>query len=201
MKLTHRTIDEAEYGGALFAGKPSRFVLWDEAISGLGLRIFPSEKKSFVLSYRSDGRKRLMSLGRYGVLTLDQARRKARKFLAQADEGIDPLEEKRKRNRELRRAHTVADLCDAFLERHARRIKKTWREDQRRIEKHIKPRLGSLRLKKLTREHVDQLYREVGSQAPYEANRVIALLSAMIRLAPEWGFLPEGHPNPARIRR
>ena len=61
------------------------------------------------------------------VLTLDQARRKARKFLAQADEGIDPIKEKRRRNRELRRAHTVADLCDAFLERHAR-IKKTWRE-------------------------------------------------------------------------
>ena len=30
---------------------------------------------------------------------------------------------------------------------------------------------------------------------------MLALLSAMFNLAPEWGFLPEGLPNPARLKK
>jgi hypothetical protein len=40
----------------------------------LGLRIYPSGKKSFVYSYRAGGRKRLLTLGAFGKLTLDMAR-------------------------------------------------------------------------------------------------------------------------------
>ncbi|MBZ0222576.1 MAG: Arm DNA-binding domain-containing protein, partial [Dokdonella sp.] len=65
MKLTKGSIDRAKYDGTSNA----RAVLWDEEVSGLGLRVYPSGRKAFVLSYRHMGRKRLIALAAYGVLT------------------------------------------------------------------------------------------------------------------------------------
>ena len=88
MRLTKRTIDSAKYVGD---GK-SRHVLWDSETRGFGLRVYPSNEKSFVVSYRNgDGKKRLKVLGPYGVLTLVEARKKARKVLAGVLDGDDPL--------------------------------------------------------------------------------------------------------------
>ena len=87
-------------------------------------------KKSFVLNYRYRGIERMMVLGGYGVeFTLDQARKKAKKLLANLDT-TDPLEDKRKA---AVKGETVADLCEAYLERYAKPHKKTWRKDQSRI--------------------------------------------------------------------
>ncbi len=71
--LTKRSIDSFRHRGGWD-------VRWDTAVPGFGVRVYPSGKKAFVLSYRARGRKRLMVLGRYGAdLTLDQARTRARK--------------------------------------------------------------------------------------------------------------------------
>ncbi len=185
-------------------GRPKwrRYVLWDSEVPGLGLRVTPSGRKTFVLSYRHRGIKRLMALGRYGGgLTLHQARELAQDKLHEKTKGTDPLLERREGRRRAKEAKTVSDLCEAFLERHSKASKKTWRDDHYRVEKYIKPRLGALRLEDVTRARIDQLYREIGSEHPYAANRVLALLSAMFNLAPEWGFLPEGWPNPARVKK
>ena len=69
-------------------------VHWDDKVPGLGVRVYPSGKKAFVLSYRGDGRKRLMVLGRFGAdLTLEQARDTARKHRVGIKEGVDPPSE------------------------------------------------------------------------------------------------------------
>ena len=96
MKLTKAVIDQATYDGNSHRGsdgktKWSRCVLWDDPVPGLGLRITHTGKKSFVLSYRAGSRERQMTLGAYGVLTLQQARAKALRALASIMEGGDPL--------------------------------------------------------------------------------------------------------------
>ncbi len=48
MKLTKRSIDGFHYQG----DGHSRDVRWDSAVRGLGLRVYPSGRKAFVLSYR-----------------------------------------------------------------------------------------------------------------------------------------------------
>lgn len=190
MKLTKRTIDSTVYQGT----NNARYVLWDDEVPGFGCRIFPSGAKSFVLSYRAAGRKRMMTIGTYGVLTLDQARKTARAELAKVEtEGSDPLADREKE----RRGETLADLCAAYLDRHAS-TKKTGQEDQRRINKHILPRWGALKVKALTREDVAKLHAKIGATAHYEANRVVNLLSTMFDLARRWGFVYQDHPNPAR---
>lgn len=88
-KLTKTKIDSFTYAGGWD-------VRWDNMVTGLGVRVYASGKKSFVLSYRSSGRKRLMVLGRYGPMTLYHARERAGKHLVAVRDGKDPMEERRK---------------------------------------------------------------------------------------------------------
>ncbi len=190
MALTKRTIDSLTYA----ATDGQRQVKWDDELSGFGVRVYPNGKKAFVLSYRIAGRKRLMTIGGYGQYTVDEARKLARKHLVGVDAGIDPLEERQKDAQ----GETVKDLCGAYIERHAKLNKRTWQEDERRIERFIVPAWGSRKAKAITGTDAAALHSKIGKTAPYEANRLLALLSKMFELAARWGFVPKGFPNPAR---
>ena len=91
MRLTKSAIDRVRYEKA--DGKQD--VRWDDSLSGFGLRIYPSGKKSFVVFYRHEGRQHLMTIGKYGLFTADEARKKAKKYLANADEK-NPLRERQR---------------------------------------------------------------------------------------------------------
>ena len=73
-RLTKTAVDGLRYqeeGGR-------RQVLWDSEISGFGVRVYPSGRKSFVLSYRFQGRKQLLTLGQHSQdFTLAEARDEA----------------------------------------------------------------------------------------------------------------------------
>lgn len=86
-KLTKRLIDGLSYD----ADNAARDVRWDSEISGFGVRIYPSGKKSFILSYRQKGTKRLLTIGQYGNITLEQARVLAQKKMGEVADGKDPL--------------------------------------------------------------------------------------------------------------
>jgi len=188
--LTKAAIDAATYTGT----NNARCVLWDDEVPGFGCRIFPSGRKGFVLSYRAAGRSRLLTIGTNGVLTLDQARTVARSELAKVEtEGADPVAAREQE----RQGETMRDLCAAYMDRHGN-AKKSGDEDQRRINAYVLPKWGSLKARAITRPDVETLHRTIGKRAPYEANRVLALLSKMFELARRWGFVPDGHGNPAR---
>ncbi len=118
MKLTKSRIDGFKYEGErkIVRGRQifNRDVRWDDAAPGFGLRIYPTGRRSFVLSYRSNGQKRMMVLGEYGPLTLDQARRVALQRKADLIEGQDPLEQRIAAGK----AQTVAELCRVYMERY-----------------------------------------------------------------------------------
>lgn len=191
-KLTKKMIDGVVYEGG--AENNDRCVLWDAEISGFGLRIYPTGKKSFILSYRHNGRKRLITIGQYGAITLEQARIEAKKYHVDVIQGDDPLEE---RQRE-RAGDTVKDLCVTYLDRHAAN-KKSGGADKRRIDQHIIPAWGSLKVASIRRADVAALHTKIGkSKGHYEANRTLALASTMFKLAEHWGILEEGAPNPAK---
>lgn len=190
MKLTKKAIDRMRYEG----DGQSRDVRWDDQLPGFGVRIYPAGRKAFVLSYRSKGRKRFITLGAYGVLTLDQARDKARSLLGDVIEGKDPLQERQKEAR----GQKVKDLCAAYLERHAKPHKKSWKTDESRITNYILPAWKEIKINAITKADVAALHHKVGRKTPVEANRVHALISIMFELSRQWGFVDEGHINPCR---
>lgn len=190
MHITKRVIETFDYRGP----EPRKDIRWDDLLPGFGVRVFASGRKTFVLSYRHQGRKRLVTIGAFGVLTIDQARDRARKTLVELQDGTDPLAEKQR----LAHGETVKDLCEAYLERYAKLHKKTWRDDAARIRDPILKRWGSLKITALKRTDIAALHRTIGAQHPYAANRLVELISRMYELARLWGFLDEDYPNPAR---
>ena len=84
-------------------------VVWDADLLGFGVRVKPSGRRSYMVQYRNaHGRSRRVTLGRHGVLTLDQARRAARKLLGEVAANEDPAGERRK----VRGEPTMADLAE-----------------------------------------------------------------------------------------
>src|SRR5262245_18113169 len=79
--LTKRQIDATP-------ADPTRdFVLWDGgdgAIKGFGIRLRPSGRRTFIFQYDVAGRARRVTLGDFGVLTVEQARDAARTCAADA---------------------------------------------------------------------------------------------------------------------
>ena len=197
MKLTKARIDAFKYQGAKLAHGHSRDIRWDDETSGLGVRIYPSGKKHFVLSYRTKGRKRLFTIGKYGdPFTLEMARKKAGKLKGEIIGGEDPL----RHRQEERAAPTVKELAKKYLSDHAERHKRplSVKHDRAMIDKIILPRLGSRKVADITFADVDTLHARLKA-TPYRANRVIALLSKMFSLAStrwrEWTGLDH---NPAK---
>lgn len=189
MKLTKRAIDSLIYKGS------GQDIRWDDEVSGFGIRIYPTGKKTFVLSYRVAGRKHIMTVGAYGVLTVDEARKLARRHLVAVDAGVDPLESRQ----QAAQGETIKDLCQAYIERHAKPQKRSWQDDQNRIDRLILTAWGNRKAKAITGADAAALHSKIGKTAPYEANRTLALISKMFELARHpYGFVPPDHVNPAR---
>ena len=185
MNLTKAIIEAVTYQGTSHPGANgretwSRCVLWDDAVRGLGLRITPAGKKSFVLSYSVGSRKRLMTLGPYGVLTLPNARAKALRKLADVLDGRDPLWERQTASR----APTVKQLAERYVVEHAKLKNKpsTVKTNQQMLRDYILPKLGHLKVVDVSRKDVIGLHYAM-REKPYVANRVVALLSKLFNLA------------------
>ncbi|MCZ6859287.1 MAG: integrase arm-type DNA-binding domain-containing protein, partial [Alphaproteobacteria bacterium] len=178
MHLTKRAIDAARYRD----NGQSRQVLWDDDPRGLGLRVYPTNNKSFVLSYRTEGKKRLLVLGGYGALTLDQARKLAKEKLVDVIKGGDPVQERRQE----KLGSTFRELAELYLKRHAYKHKKrsSAREDERAIKVELLPKWGDLSVVGIRRRDVIALLDAIVDRGtPVMANRVSALIHKMFAFA------------------
>jgi integrase len=173
MHLTKRYIDAARHPGGR-----KWLVLWDDAPKGMGLRIYPSGEKAFVLRYRIAGKTALITLGRFGDdLTLDQARDEATELRKLARRGIDLLARRRDE------AETFASAARQWLGDQAGNRSRSRAEAARIVTAHCAP-LHSLPLREIAKGHVLDLLRDTRDgvtpisrkPAPYMANRVLSAL-------------------------
>lgn len=157
-------------------------VVWDLAVPGFGARRQRSERIAYVLFYRTrEGRQRFHTIGRHGApWTPDTARDEARRVLSEVVQGGDPASDKQK----ARKSITVAELCDMYLAdadagrlptiRGGAKKASTLYTDRGRIERHIKPVLGRLKVPSVTRDDIEAFMHTVaegGTAARHETKR------------------------------
>jgi integrase len=93
-KLTNdtvRTLPAKASGDATYPDADPR-----NGVPGLYLRVRKGGSRTFVIQWRQGEFQRRSTIGKVGVLTLDEARKKARKLLVGIDEGSDPVVTKAK---------------------------------------------------------------------------------------------------------
>jgi integrase len=194
------------------AAKPSAkdHFLWDGAEHGLGVKITPAGAKIFILQKSVQGRLKRITIGRYGDVTLEAARRLARRLNGEIAQGKDPIADARaareENERRERSEKSVSDLWDRYwLE-----VVSTENRPRTATEKRymwysrIEPRIGALKIKDVTGEDAGALVREamrvddegriVGGRAA--AGNVYRLLHHMFGKALAWGMRPRELSNP-----
>lgn len=160
-------------------------VYWDTSMPGFGVRVKPPATLSYLIQYRFAGQSRRMSLGRHGRITLEGARKEAKKYLGQVAMDRDPARERA----EVRAAPTMKELATDYLERHAVPKKRpaSVRDDRSMLDRFILPKLGSRKVNAIGRREIEGITNSLAA-TPYMANRVRALLSKMFSLAVGWGW-------------
>jgi integrase len=129
---------------------------------------------TWIIEYRpgAGGRgapKRRVTLGKFGVLTAEQARDLAKDILAKVHAGEDPAAQKV----EAKVAKTIGELCDLYVaeaekgnvisKRGAPKKASTLATDRGRIERHIKPLLGKKLVHDVTRVDIERFLRDVAA--------------------------------------
>jgi integrase len=183
MPRVHLTRQFAE-GAACPAGRP-KIDFFDAGQRGFMLEVRASGGKTFYQRYTDNrGRERQYKLGPADVLTLDQARRKARLVLAQALVGDDPQQQRR----ELRAIPTLKEFVrDRYLP-HVKSYKRSWCTDETVLRLHILPLLGAQPVDQIKNEEISELLRAMRDKgyASGTTNRVLILLRYIYNLGRKW---------------
>jgi integrase len=158
---------------------------FDSKQKGFLVEVRNSGRRTFYQRYRDErGRERQFKIGRADMLTVEQARRKARSVFAQALLGDNPQE----RRQELRAIPTLeAFVRDSYLPFVAT-YKRSWKTDETILRIHTLPGLGKLRLDEIGTDRVVALVGQMRNKgyAGGTSNRVVIILRYLFNLAIKW---------------
>jgi integrase len=180
---------------SIIALKPALKAYWksDDSLPGFRVKVEPSGVKSFAIRIRSRGGRKnrtdtMNAIGRFGVVTVEEARERARELLSRSTLGADLAAEQR----EARTAQSVAELSQRFLLEREGKIKpRTLAEYRRLFEVEIIPALGKTAARDVTRQQVAKMHHE-RRKRPYLANRCVTLLASLYSWGDKHGYSPEG---------
>ena len=182
--ISRRTVD------ALKVEKDTMF--WDRELPGFGVRVYPSGRKVYIVQTRAGGKAGLrVTVGPDGVISPEEARRRAALIIARIKAGEEPVPEPL--SAKLAKGPTVAELALRYLEDHvAVRCRPSTAELYRvAVEKYILPRFGKQPAIAIDHAQVTELHHALRAK-PVMANKVVETLSRMYNAAEDKGLIPEG---------
>ena len=172
-------------------------VHWDDSVKGYGLRVSKEGKRVFIVMGRVLGKSIQFTLGPYGTLTEDAARKRAQKVLQDMREGIDP--------RAVVKADaamnvSLQDVLEAYVGRPGKMKESTAREYRRHVEKTF-AKWAMLPIASITRDMVKERHAalvkgglEGKKAAPASANAAFVTLRILIRFATDEYRQSDGSP-------
>jgi integrase len=170
--------------------KTTTYLIWDTLQRGLAIRVQPTGARAWKVIYSRHGRPRWLHLGDVGAIGLADARELAAEAMLAVARGKDPAAEKRAE----RGAGTFAELAADYVEKHAKKTNKSWRQAERLVRRYVLPRWGKLQSVSIVRADVKALMARI--EAPVLANQVLAAVSAIF----SWAIKEEKLPaNPCKL--
>lgn len=189
-KLTKRSVEAIQPAA-------TDMVYWDGDLTGFGIRVRASGRKTYVVQTRIRGKLRWFTLGRHGLVTADEARLQALDILSQAMRGIDPRETAKAESRD-KASPTVAELARRFSEEYVPSHCKpsTQAHYRHMVERFIVPAFGNRQIAEIERKDIAEFHFRM-RKTPYQANRALGVVSKMFNLAEVWGWRSD-NTNPCR---
>ena len=186
-KLTKTVLDGLET-------RANDYVTWCGELSGFGVRMRPTGRRSFIVQYDFKGRSRKVTVGTYPVLTVQQAREKAKDLLAKVQLGEDVAAKPA-----VEENPNITELCDEYLKKGCGHKKaSTVANDKGRIAQHIKPLLGQVRVQDLKRRDIEDFFANVTAGRGIDvkggagtARRTVRLLGGILSYAVNREYIPE----------
>ncbi|MGE4348845.1 MAG: tyrosine-type recombinase/integrase [Candidatus Berkiella sp.] len=184
IKITTKAVDSLVI-------KPKVYEVCDEIQSGFVIRVLPSGLKSFWIRYRlSNGKRDRFVLGHYGIITVAQAREKAKSLLADVTMGKDPKAPKHvQENKILTLLEFIKEQyqswCESHLQYPQKQLSKLYK-----FSDFLQTPLNEITPFKVEKWRSDCLK---SGHAPSTVNRNLVVLRSVISKAVEWGIIEE-HP-------
>jgi integrase len=190
-QITKRLIDSLK-------PRSGEYFVWDGALAGYGVRVQTTGAMSYVVKYRAgSGRAaptRRLTLAKVGTITPDEARTLAKKTLGSVAHGADPAAQRAAD----KRASTLAEVAEQFLTEHveAKRSASSAGSYRDLLERLALPELGKRKVGKITSAEIQRLHSK-NAHTPYQANRLLRVLSSLFTFAGKAHAVPIGF-NPCR---
>jgi len=175
------------------------YIVWDTHQRGLSVRVQPTGHMAWVFLYSANGRPRWYTIGAIDAIGLADARKMAGEIAFKVTQGHDPCGERKL----ARDKGTFEELHNRYVDEHAKRRNKSWRQADKLVRRHLIPRWGKLQVTAIARRDVKAAIRTI--KAPILANQTLAAASAVFN----WGMREEivtGNPcaqverNPTKSR-
>lgn len=138
----------------LASGKKEQYIK-DGSTTNLFI-LLRETSKTFIFRYKIDGSKiKSITIGKYPSISLAEARQKANEFKALLAKGIDP------RNYTNEHELTFQDIADKWLQDRAKQKLTNYKDIQGRLNNHILPKIGDIKIKDLKRDKLISCISEV----------------------------------------
>ena len=174
-----------------FRPRAREYTVWDTRMAGFGVRVRPSGYKSYVYHDNRAGRSTRYTLGRTGLMSVEEARWKCHEVVIGA--GPDGSRE----NTDEVRAPLFRDFVAGEWKtaRYDRYKSSTRRPTTSALNGQLLPVFGALVLERITRTNVTKWFDEYSRSSPGGANWTLALLQRIMNQALACGHVRS---NPAR---
>jgi integrase len=172
MNLTNSIVEKA----TLPAGKEQHF-LRDEKLKGFGVRISKSTK-TFYFERKVNGRTVRTSLGKFPVITTQEARIKATDLVSSMAHGVNPNTEKKKT---AVKSRSLEAYLEEYIE-HKTLAENTIKDMRGCIKRYLSDWLN-LPLTSITALMIKERHIEISKRTEYKANRTFEYLSPIINYA------------------
>ncbi len=179
LRITKSFVDRVDLPDAAPNGKTTQAFYRDSVISGFGLRVTSGGAKSFIVEKRVFGKVKRITLGRYGNITVEQARKEAMNFLGQVATGKDPVAEKKARQVE---QVTLKEAFEDYLDSRKNLRPATIRDYKHTLSKAFSD-WQDKSLTDITKDMVELRHKTLGQGSQARANNAMRVLRAIFNHA------------------